>query len=103
MSLAPAKTRTGHVQSRTSDFAVHAIEAELKVANPPAAPTESRQKPKRVPLPPQLSRTVIAGSLRSGKRAAAIISLIQSARMNEHDAYVYLKGVADTASGTAGE
>ncbi|TPG73764.1 transposase domain-containing protein [Pseudomonas mandelii] len=28
---------------------------------------------------------MFAGSLRSGKRAAAIMSLIQSARMNGHD------------------
>jgi hypothetical protein len=35
---------------------------------------------------------LFAGSLRSGKRAAAIISLIQSARMNGHDPYTYLKG-----------
>ncbi|RMU88401.1 hypothetical protein ALP22_200081 [Pseudomonas coronafaciens pv. porri] len=30
---------------------------------------------------------------RSGKRAAAIMSLIQSARMNGHDPYAYLKDV----------
>jgi hypothetical protein len=36
---------------------------------------------------------VFAGSLRSGKRAAAIMSLIQSTRMNGHDPYAYLKDV----------
>lgn len=36
---------------------------------------------------------LFAGSLRSGKRAAAIISLIQSARLNGHDPYAYLKDV----------
>lgn len=34
-----------------------------------------------------------AGSLHSGKRAAAIMSLIQSARFNGHDPYAYLKDV----------
>jgi transposase len=34
-----------------------------------------------------------AGSLRAGQRAAAVMSLIQSARMNGHDPYVYLKDV----------
>ncbi len=34
-----------------------------------------------------------AGSLRSGKQAAAIMSLIQSAWLNGHDPYAYLKGV----------
>jgi hypothetical protein len=33
----------------------------------------------------------LRGSLRSGKRAAAIMSLIQSARLNGHDPYAYLK------------
>lgn len=36
---------------------------------------------------------LFAGSLRSGKRAAAIMSLIQSARMNGPDPYTYLKDV----------
>ena len=36
---------------------------------------------------------LFAGSLRSGKRAAAIMSLIQSARLNRHDPYTYLKDI----------
>ncbi|RMR31896.1 putative transposase [Pseudomonas syringae pv. coriandricola] len=36
---------------------------------------------------------LFAGSLRSGQRAAAIMSLIQSARLNGHDPYAYLKDV----------
>jgi len=39
------------------------------------------------------SNWLFAGSLRSGKRAAAIMSLIQSARINGHDPYAYLKDV----------
>ena len=34
---------------------------------------------------------LFAGSLRAGKRAAAIKSLIQSARLNGHDAVAYMK------------
>ena len=34
-----------------------------------------------------------SGSLRLGERAAAIMSLIQSARMNGHDPYAYLRDV----------
>uniref|UniRef100_UPI00257CAB40 IS66 family transposase n=1 Tax=Pseudomonas sp. UBA800 TaxID=1947344 RepID=UPI00257CAB40 len=41
------------------DTDIAAIEAELKAANPPAAPAEPRHKPKRAPLPPQFPRTVI--------------------------------------------
>jgi hypothetical protein len=34
-----------------------------------------------------------AGALHSGKRAAALMSLIQSAKLNGHDPYAYLKDV----------
>ena len=33
------------------------------------------------------------GSLRAGRRAAAVISLIKSAKLNGHDPYAYLKDV----------
>jgi len=36
---------------------------------------------------------LFAGSLRSGQRAAALMSLIQSAKLNGHDPYEYLKDV----------
>lgn len=44
-------------------------------------------------LPDRTVKLVSAGSLRAGERAAAIMSLIQSARMNGHDPYAYLKDV----------
>src|SRR5574343_472480 len=36
---------------------------------------------------------LFAGSLRAGKQAAAIMSLIQSAKLNGHDPFVYLKDI----------
>ena len=36
---------------------------------------------------------LFAGSLRAGRRAAAVMSLIQSVKMNGHDPYAYLKDV----------
>jgi transposase len=41
------------------------------------------------------SNWLFAGSLRAGKRAAAIMSLIQSAKLNGHDPYLYLKDVME--------
>ena len=38
---------------------------------------------------------LFAGSLRAGKRAAAIMSLVHSARINGHDPYAYLKDVLE--------
>lgn len=36
---------------------------------------------------------LFAGSLRAGRRAAAVMSLIQSAKLNGHDPQAYLKDV----------
>ena len=36
---------------------------------------------------------LFAGSLRAGQRAAAVMSLIQSAKLNGHDLYAYLKNL----------
>ncbi|MDQ6620001.1 MAG: IS66 family transposase, partial [Pseudomonadota bacterium] len=41
------------------------------------------------------SNWLFAGSLRAGKRAAAVMSLIQSARLNDHDPYQYLKDILE--------
>ncbi|HEY5580361.1 MAG TPA: IS66 family transposase [Rhodoferax sp.] len=39
------------------------------------------------------SNWLFAGSLRAGQRAAAVMSLIQSAKLNGHDPYAYIKDV----------
>ena len=36
---------------------------------------------------------LFAGSLRAGQRAAAVMSLIQSAKLNGHDPFLYLKDI----------
>jgi len=41
------------------------------------------------------SNWLFAGSLRAGKRAAAVMSLVHSAKLNGHDPYAYLKDVLD--------
>ncbi len=41
------------------------------------------------------SNWLFAGSLRAGQRAANIMSLIQSAKLNGHDPYIYLKDVLE--------
>ncbi len=41
---------------------------------------------------------MFAGSLRAGQRAANVMSLIQSAKLNGHDPYRYLKDVLERLS-----
>lgn len=38
---------------------------------------------------------LFASSLRAGKRAAAVMSLVHSARLNGHDPYAYLRNVLE--------
>lgn len=38
---------------------------------------------------------LFAGSLRAGQRAAAVMTLVQSARLNGHDPYVYLTDILE--------
>jgi hypothetical protein len=38
---------------------------------------------------------LVAGSLRAGKRAAAVMSLIHSTRLNGHDPYAYIRDVLE--------
>jgi transposase len=38
---------------------------------------------------------LVAGSLRTGQRAAAVMGLIQSTRLNGHDAFAYMKDVLE--------
>ena len=38
---------------------------------------------------------LFAGSLRAGKRAAAVMSLIHSAKLNGHDPYAYMRDVLE--------
>jgi transposase len=38
---------------------------------------------------------LFAGSLRAGQRAAAVMTLVQSAKLNELDPYVYLTNVLE--------
>ena len=41
------------------------------------------------------SNWLFAGSLRAGKRAAAVMSLVHSAKINGHDPYTYLRDVLE--------
>lgn len=45
------------------------------------------------PIAIACNNSLLAGSLRAGQRAADVMSLIQSARMNGHDPYAYLRDV----------
>ncbi len=69
-------------------------EQALRYLDDGALPIDNNRAESQI-RPWALGRTnwLCAGSLRSGKRAAAIMSLMQAARMNGHDPYAYLKDI----------
>jgi transposase len=66
----------------------------------PPVPVQDRARDRgpaqqRGPIALGRSNWLFAGSLRAGKRAAAIMSLLHSARINGHDPYAYFKDVLE--------
>ncbi|EGH30066.1 transposase component [Pseudomonas syringae pv. japonica str. M301072] len=84
----------GSAISRTLDYSLKRWAALSRYLDDGAVPIDNNWAESQI-RPWALGRKnwLFAGSLRSGKRAAAIMSLIQSARLNGHDPYAYLKDV----------
>jgi len=84
----------GSAISRALDYSLKRWAALSRYLDDGAVPIDNNWAENQI-RPWALGRKnwLFAGSLRSGKRAAAIMSLIQSARLNGHDQYAYLKDV----------
>ncbi len=84
----------GSATAKALDYSLKRWVALTRYLDDGAVPIDNNQVENQIrPWAVGRSNWLFAGSLRSGKRAAAIMSLIQSARMNGHDPYVYLKEV----------
>ncbi|MBD8617275.1 IS66 family transposase [Pseudomonas putida] len=84
----------GSATAKAVDYSLKRWVALTRYLDDGAVPIDNNQVENQIrPWALGRSNWLFAGSLRSGKRAAAIMSLIQSARMNGHDPYAYLKDV----------
>jgi transposase len=84
----------GSATAKSLDYSLKRWVALTRYLDNGAVPIDNNQVENQIrPWAFGRSNWLFAGSLRSGKRAAAIMSLIQSARMNGHDPYAYLKDV----------
>ncbi|WP_409307992.1 IS66 family transposase [Pseudomonas putida] len=84
----------GSATAKALDYSLKRWVALTRYLDDGAVPIDNNQVENQIrPWAFGRSNWLFAGSLRSGKRAAAIMSLIQSARMNGHDPYAYLKDV----------
>jgi hypothetical protein len=86
----------GSATARAIDYSLKRWQALVRFVDDGALPIDNNWVENRIrPIALGRSNWLFAGSLRAGKRAAAVMSLVHSARMNGHDAYAYLKDVLE--------
>jgi transposase len=90
------KATDGTAIAKAIDYSLGRWPALMRFLDDGALPIDNNWIENRIrPIALGRSNWLFAGSLRAGKRAAAVMSLIQSARLNGHDPYRYLKDVLE--------
>ena len=94
MLLMRHKVMDNSAAAKALDYSLRRWAALSRFLDDPQLPIDNNHIENQIrPIALGRKNWLFAGSLRAGQRAAAIMSLIQSARMNGHDPYVYLKDV----------
>ncbi len=90
------KVPDGSATAKAIDYSLGRWEALIRYLKDGQLPIDNNWVENRI-RPVALGRNnwLFAGSLRAGKRAATIMSLIQSAKLNGHDPYRYLADILD--------
>jgi transposase len=84
----------GSAIAKAINYSVNRWEALTRFLDDGDIPIDNNWNENRIrPIAQGRSAWLFAGSLRAGKRGAAIMSLIQSAKLNGHDPHAYLKDV----------
>jgi transposase len=86
----------GSATARAIDYSLKRWQALTRFIDDGELPIDNNRVENQIrPIALGRANWLFAGSLRAGKRAAAIMSLVHSARMNGHDPYTYLKDVLE--------
>lgn len=94
MRLQRQKVPDGSATAKALDYNLRRWEALTRFVDDGQLPVDNNWIENQIrPIAIGRNNWLFAGSLRAGQRAAAVMSLIQSARMNGHDPYAYLKDV----------
>jgi transposase len=94
MLLTRQKITDGSATARALDYSLKRWTALTRFAGDGRLPVDNNHIENQIrPIAIGRNNWLFAGSLRAGKRAAAVMSLIQSAKLNGHDPYAYLKDV----------
>ena len=91
-----AKVPEGSATAKAIDYSLRRWTALTRFVDNGQLPVDNNWVENQI-RPVALGRKnwLFAGSLRAGERAAAVMSLIQSAKLNGHDPHAYLKDVMD--------
>lgn len=94
MTLQRRQVPDGSATAKALDYSLRRWVALTQFIDDPQLPVDNNWIENQIrPIAIGRNNWLFAGSLRAGQRAAAVMSLIQSARMNGHDPYAYLKDV----------
>ena len=94
MTLQRQKLPDSSATARALDYSLRRWTALTRFADDGQLPVDNNWIENQIrPIAIGRNNWIFAGSLRAGQRAAAVMSLVQSARMNGHDSYGYLKDV----------
>jgi len=88
------KVPEGSATIKAIDYSLRRWQALTRYIDDGNLPVDNNWVENRIrPIAIGRSNWLFAGSLRAGQRAAAIMSLVHSARLNGHDPYAYLRDV----------
>lgn len=94
LTLQRSKATTGTAIARALDYTIKRWDALIRYLDNGRIPIDNNHVENRIrPIAIGRANWLFAGSLRAGQRAAAVMSLIQSAKLNDLDPYAYLKDV----------
>jgi len=90
------KVPPGSATARAIDYSLKRWAALTRYLDDGGLPADNNRVENLIrPIAIGRNNWLFAGSLRAGKRAAAIMSLVHSARLNGHDPYAYLRDVLE--------
>jgi transposase len=94
-----AKVAQGTATAKAIDYSLNRWAALTRYLDDPRLPIDNNHDEQQIrPWATGRKNWLFAGTLAAGQRAAAIMSLIQSAKLNGHDPYAYLKDVLERLS-----
>jgi hypothetical protein len=94
LTVQRAKVPPGTATAKAIDYSLNRWAALTRYLNDPRLPIDNNHDEQQIrPWATGRKNWLFAGTLAAGKRAAAITSLIQSAKLNGHDPYLYLRDV----------